>query len=86
LAGKGDVAGSKDYPGIRRFAGSVITGYEVKDFDTTQRQAATLKDGRASDERKPGRARYAHRLQDRAWSLGRGSIAQFRNPAQKGWL
>ncbi|MGC1712820.1 MAG: hypothetical protein WA717_14690, partial [Methyloceanibacter sp.] len=59
---------------------------EVKDFDTTQRKVATLKDGKASDERKAGRAHYAHRLQDRARSLGRGSIAQFRNPAQKGWL
>ncbi len=53
LADKGDVAGSKDYPGIGRFAGSVITGYEVKDFDATRLQAATFKDGKATDERKP---------------------------------
>src|SRR4051794_24349354 len=28
-----DVAGSRDYPGIGRFAGSVITGYVMKNFD-----------------------------------------------------
>ncbi len=53
LADNGDVAGSKDYPGIGRFAGSVITGYEVKDFDATRLQAAPFKDGKATDERKP---------------------------------
>ena len=34
-AESGDVPGSKDYPGIGRFGGSVITGYEAKDFDAT---------------------------------------------------
>jgi hypothetical protein len=34
-----DVAGARDYPGIGRFAGSVITGYQVKDFDATNLQA-----------------------------------------------
>ena len=53
LADKGDVAGAKDYQGIGRFAGSVITGYEVKDFDATRLQAGPFKDGKASDERKP---------------------------------
>ena len=53
LADKGDVAGAKDYPGIGRFAGSVITGYEVKDFDATRLQAAPFKNGTATDERKP---------------------------------
>ena len=52
-AEKGDVAGSRDYPGIGRFAGSVITGYSVKDFDATKLQAAPFKDGAATDERKP---------------------------------
>lgn len=33
-----DVAGSRDYPGIGRFAGSVITGYVVKDFDAARMQ------------------------------------------------
>ena len=27
-----DVAGARDYPGIGRFAGSVITGYLVKEL------------------------------------------------------
>jgi OOP family OmpA-OmpF porin len=31
-----DVAGAKDYPGIGRFGGSVITGYQVKDFDAAR--------------------------------------------------
>ncbi|MCB1488205.1 MAG: OmpA family protein [Bauldia sp.] len=49
----GDVAGSADYPGIGRFDGSVITGYEVKDFDATRLQAAPFKDGKPTDERRP---------------------------------
>jgi hypothetical protein len=53
LAAGGDVPGAKDYPGIGRFKGSVITGYEVKDFDATKLQAAAFKDGKATDERKP---------------------------------
>ncbi|MGJ4952097.1 OmpA family protein [Bradyrhizobium sp. HKCCYLS20291] len=48
----GDVAGAKDYPGIGRFAGSVITGYVAKDFDAVRLQAAPFKDGKASDERR----------------------------------
>jgi OmpA-OmpF porin, OOP family len=53
LAASGDVPGAKDYPGIGRFKGSVITGYEVKDFDASKLQAAAFKDGKATDERKP---------------------------------
>ena len=53
LAQDSDVPGSKDYPGIGRFAGSVITGYDAKDFDATRLQAAPFKDGKATDERKP---------------------------------
>jgi OmpA-OmpF porin, OOP family len=52
LAQRGDVAGSRDYPGIGRFAGSVITGYQVKDFDAARLQAAPFKDGKAADERR----------------------------------
>ena len=48
----GDVAGAKDYPGIGRFAGSVITGYVAKDFDAVRLQAAPFKDGKATDERR----------------------------------
>ncbi|WP_284420366.1 MULTISPECIES: OmpA family protein [unclassified Bradyrhizobium] len=48
----GDVAGAKDYPGIGRFAGSVITGYVAKDFDAARLQAAPFKDGKATDERR----------------------------------
>jgi outer membrane protein OmpA-like peptidoglycan-associated protein len=46
LADKGDVAGSHDYAGIGRFGGSVITGYQVKDFDAAKVQAAAFKDGK----------------------------------------
>jgi OmpA-OmpF porin, OOP family len=52
LAQKGDVAGSRDYPGIGRFAGSVITGYQVKDFDAARLQAAPFKDGNPTDGRR----------------------------------
>jgi OOP family OmpA-OmpF porin len=60
-----DVPGSRDYPGIGRFGGSVITGYQVKDFDVSQLQAAPFKDGKATDDRKPeGRVtRIAYRTQ-----------------------
>src|SRR5262245_62361737 len=51
-AQRGDVAGARDYPGIGRFAGSVITGYQVKDFDAARLQAAPFKDGKAADERR----------------------------------
>src|SRR5690242_853525 len=47
-----DVAGAKDYPGIGRFAGSVITGYLAKDFDAARLQAAAFKDGNPTDARR----------------------------------
>jgi outer membrane protein OmpA-like peptidoglycan-associated protein len=53
LAQRGDVAGSRDFPGIGRFAGSVITGYQVKDFDAARLQAAPFRDGRATAPRSP---------------------------------
>src|SRR5262245_8458822 len=47
-----DVAGSRDYPGIGRFGGSVISGYQVKDFDAARMQAAAFKDGKPVDARR----------------------------------
>ena len=47
-----DVVGAKDYPGIGRFAGSVITGYQVKDFDAARMQGAAFKDGQPADARR----------------------------------
>jgi hypothetical protein len=47
-----DVAGSKDYPGIGRFAGSRITGYSVKDFDATRIQTSAFKDDKATGEQR----------------------------------
>ncbi len=47
-----DVAGSRDFAGIGRFKGSVITGYEVKDFDATRMQAKPFKDGKPQDARR----------------------------------
>lgn len=52
VAQQRDVAGSRDYPGIGRFGGSVITGYQPKDFDATRLQAAPFKDGKATDQRR----------------------------------
>jgi OmpA-OmpF porin, OOP family len=52
LAQPRDVAGARDFPGIGRFAGSVITGYLVKDFDAARLQAAAFKDGRPTAERR----------------------------------
>ncbi len=47
-----DMAGAKDFPGIGRFAGSVITGYQVKDFDAARMQAAPFKDSNPADARR----------------------------------
>ena len=47
-----DVSGSRDYPGIGRFGGSVVTGYQVKDFDATNLQAAAFKNGKPTDARR----------------------------------
>jgi OmpA-OmpF porin, OOP family len=47
-----DVAGSRDFAGIGRFAGSVISGYQVKDFDAARMQAAPFKDDKPADARR----------------------------------
>ncbi len=52
LAQTRDVAGSRDFPGIGRFGGSVITGYQVRDFDAARMQAAAFKDGKPADARR----------------------------------
>lgn len=52
LAQARDVAGARDYPGIGRFGGSVITGYVMKNFDAVRVQAAPFKEGKAQDERR----------------------------------
>jgi outer membrane protein OmpA-like peptidoglycan-associated protein len=49
---QGDVKGARDYPGIGRFGGSVITGYQVKDFDAAKIEAAPFKDGKPADARR----------------------------------
>jgi outer membrane protein OmpA-like peptidoglycan-associated protein len=52
VAQQRDVAGARDYPGIGRFKGSVVTGYQVKDFDATRLQAAPFKNDKATDQRR----------------------------------
>lgn len=47
-----DVAGARDFPGIGRFGGSVITGYVAKDFDAARLQAAAFKDDKPADARR----------------------------------
>jgi hypothetical protein len=68
-AAAGDVAKSHDYPGIGRFKGSVITGYDVKDFDAATLQAAPFKDGKATDPRRVEGRILPYRLRRGAWSL-----------------
>lgn len=46
-----DVAGARDYQGIGRFGGSIITGYQTKDFDAVKLQTAPFRDGKATDAR-----------------------------------
>ena len=41
-AGAADIAGSKDHPLLRRFAGSEIVGYQVKRFDAYELQTSTF--------------------------------------------
>jgi outer membrane protein OmpA-like peptidoglycan-associated protein len=60
LADAGDAPGSKDYAGIGRFGGSVITGYQVKDFDAVRLQAKAFKNGKPAD---------ARRLEGRVWRI-----------------
>ena len=47
-----DVRGSRDYPGIGRFGGSIITGYEVKTFDAARLQAAAFVNRKPADARR----------------------------------
>lgn len=47
-----DVAGARDYSGIGRFGGSIVTGYQVKDFDAARMQAAAFKDGQPTNARR----------------------------------
>src|SRR5882724_2703489 len=46
-----DVAGARDFPGIGRFGGSNITGYQVKNFDATRMQGAAFREGKPADAR-----------------------------------
>ena len=52
-AANGDIRGARDYPGIARFAGSVITGYDAKDFDATRLQTAPFENGNATGDMRP---------------------------------
>ncbi len=53
LAADGDLPGARDYPGITRFAGSVITGYDAKDFARTRLQTAPFENGDATGDKRP---------------------------------
>lgn len=44
--------GARDYPGVGRFGGSVMTGYQVKDFDAARMQGGPFKDGQPTDARR----------------------------------
>jgi OmpA-OmpF porin, OOP family len=44
-----DVAGARDFPGIGRFAGSTISGHQLKNFDVARMQAAPFRDGKPTD-------------------------------------
>jgi OmpA-OmpF porin, OOP family len=37
-----DMAGSKDHPALKRFAGSTIVGYEVRNFESVEFQTSTF--------------------------------------------
>jgi outer membrane protein OmpA-like peptidoglycan-associated protein len=79
-AAEGDAVGGKDYPGLGRFAGSVITGYDAKDFDETVVQAKAFKAGKATDQRRlEGKVtRIAYRA-----GAGASTLEVFRNYTNK---
>ncbi|MEZ5785866.1 MAG: OmpA family protein [Xanthobacteraceae bacterium] len=52
IAQSRDIPRAKDYPGIGRFGGSVITGYAAKDFDAARIQAAPFEKGKPTDPRR----------------------------------
>ena len=81
-----DVAGARDYPGIGRFGGSVITGYVVKDFDAARMQAAAFKDGQPADARRLEGPHHPDRLSHQTRSLDPRSVAQFRDATGEGRL
>lgn len=66
FSAEADFKGSKDYPGIGRFAGSAISGYEVKDFDETKIQTTVFKNEKATGQhRLEGRVtRIAYRTEE----------------------
>ena len=39
-----DIPGGKDHPGIKRFAGSTLVAYEVRNFDAVEFQSSTFKE------------------------------------------
>ena len=39
-----DMAGAKDHPAVKRFGGSSIVGYEVRNFDAVEFQTSTFKE------------------------------------------
>ena len=39
-----DLAGAKDHPAVKRFGGSTIVGYEVRNFDAVEFQTSTFKE------------------------------------------
>ena len=43
-AGAQDIAGGKDHPAVKRFGGSVLVGYEVRNFDAVEFQTSTFKE------------------------------------------
>ena len=81
-----DMAGARDYPGIGRFAGSVITGYAVKDFDAARMQAAASRTaaGRCQTDRGQGDAdRLAHQSRPRSWKCRAISRPNWPRPASR---
>ncbi len=52
-AADGDLPGARDYPGIARFSGSVITGYDARDVDRTRLQTAPFVLGDATGDLRP---------------------------------
>ena len=52
-AANGDLPGASDYPGVARFTGSVITGYDARDSARTRIQTAPFALGDATGDFRP---------------------------------
>jgi hypothetical protein len=70
-----DVAGAKDFPGIGRFGGSVISGYQVKEFRRRADPGGPLQERQAGRCAAAGGPHHPHRLSHQSRPFDSRSVA-----------